>query len=276
MARQFSRHLYALALAAALGAGTAQAASVWTSAVTKWDGDCSGAERDWWDDMCMAWRHEMGALGYNQVWRNFGLVRVGRYADPSIDSWANDNGNLDSTDAGLICWHGSYNDDGWVGSMHTKEHDDCKLNTNQMKLGKASGGRSRFYHMSSCQSMQWERRTKWDAVANGGVHVIMGFHGLMWIGSSYVDEYADLAWDGQIAEGVGKAWVDDMYHVDHWYNSYKSTCPVARAYGDSAAHSSSRLNELYWQNLADQPAYWVTTRHISECSPSEGGGSLPH
>lgn len=269
------RLFYVLLLAFTLGAGTAHAASVWSSAVTKWDGDCSGAERDWWDDMCMAWRHQMGALGFTQYFANFQYVKVGRYADPSIDNWADDNANIDYADAGLICLHGRYDNVGWVGSMHTKDHGECGLNVNQMKLGKASGGHSRFYAMSSCQSMQWERRTSWDAVATGGVHVISGFHGLMWIGSSYVDEYSDLAWDGTVGEGPGKAWVDDMYHVDHWYNSYKSTCPVTRAYGKDSAHAYAALSEQYLANRADTPAWWVVTRYISECSPSEGGGQLP-
>ncbi|MFI4979093.1 MAG: hypothetical protein ACHQIO_01975 [Nevskiales bacterium] len=276
MSRSLRGILYSLALAFALGSGAACAGSVWTSAVTKWDGDCPGAERDWWDDMCMAWRQEMGVLGNAQVWRNFQFVSVGRYADPSINSWANDNGNIDSTDAGLICLHGHDDNVGWVGSMHTKDHGECGLNVNQMKLGKASGGHSRFYQMSSCQSMQWDKRSSWDSVATGGVHAIMGFHGLMWIGSPYVDEYSDLAWDGMFGQGVAKAWVDDMYHVDHWYNAYKSTCPVARAYGEDSAHAHDALSEQYGVNHADTPANFVVTRFISECSPSEGGGSLPH
>lgn len=266
----------ALSLAFIGGSGHALADTVWSSAITKWDGDCSGAQRDWWDDMCMAWRKKMGNLGFGQNWENFSLVRVGKFADPAILSWGIDNSRIDANDAGLICTHGSTNSSGWVGSMHTKDHGDCKLNTSEMRLGKASGGRLRFYQMSSCQSMQWENRLKWFGTAAGGVHVIAGFHGLMYIGSQYVDEYEDLASDGTNSMGVGKAWVSDMHHVDHWYNSYKTICPVAMGFGNTAQRSTDVLNERYASKWADTAANWTTSRYISGCDPSEGGGALPN
>jgi hypothetical protein len=265
-----------LVLALAGGAGHALADTVWSSAITKWDGDCSGAQRDWWDDMCMAWRKKMGNLGFGQNWENFSLVRVGKFADPAILNWGIDNSRIDANDAGLICTHGSFDADGWKGSMHTSDHGDCKLNTAEMRLGKASGGRLRFYQMSSCQSIQWERRLEWFGTAAGGVHVIAGFHGLMFIGSQYVDEYEDLAADGTNSTGVGKAWVNDMHHVDHWYNSYKTICPVAMGFGNTAQRSTDVLNERYKSKWADTAANWTTSRYISGCDPSEGGGALPN
>lgn len=265
-----------LALALLGGAGNAMADSVWSSAITKWDGDCSGGQRDWWDDMCMAWRHEMADRGFVPVWENFHLVKVGKYADPSITNWAYDNSRMDAHDAGLICTHGSIDGPGWVGTMHTREGGECGLNVNQMKLGKASGGRMRFFHMSSCQSMQWDNRLAWFGAAKGGVHVIAGFHGLMYIGSQYVDEYEELAADGTVSKGVGKAWVDNMHHVDHWYNSYKTICPVAMGFGNTAARSADVLNERYASKWSDTAANWATTRYISGCDPSTGGGALPN
>lgn len=264
------------ALAALGTAGTALADSVWSSAITKWDGDCSGSQRDWWDDMCMAWRHEMADRGFVPVWHNFSLVRVNKYVDPSIASWGNDNNRIDAQDAGLICTHGSVDATGWAGSMHTKDQGECKLNVDQMKIGKASGGRLRFFHMSSCQSVQWDKRLSWFGPAKGGVHVIAGFHGLMYIGSQYVDEYEDLAADGTASKGVGKAWVDNMHHVDHWYNSYKTICPVAMGFGNTAARSADVLNERYASKWSDTAANWTTSRYISGCDPSTGGGALPN
>src|SRR6266545_4900573 len=53
----------------------AQAQYAGSSAITTWSGQCSGSQRDWWDDMCMAWRHKMGDKGWVQWWRNFQLVQ---------------------------------------------------------------------------------------------------------------------------------------------------------------------------------------------------------
>ena len=59
-----------------------------SSAITTWGGQCSGSQRDWWDDMCMAWRHKMGDKGWVQWWRNFHLVQGNRYADNSANPGA--------------------------------------------------------------------------------------------------------------------------------------------------------------------------------------------
>jgi hypothetical protein len=241
-------------------------------AITKWDGDCSGSTRKWWDDMCMAWRKRMGSKGWDQWWSNFSNVRISKFVDPAKASWGKDNAwnGIDRGDAALLCTHGGYDDNGWYGVMHTKENNECGLNTNQMQLGKASGGNLRFYHMSSCHSVRWDRKTKWFDPAAGKVHVITGFHGLMYIGSKYVDEYRDLAKYGFSSKGVGKVWVDEMHHVDHWYNSWKTVCPIALGFGDTEAASANALNEKYTSNWTDKNPNWVTWRYISKCDPDDG------
>jgi len=244
-------------------------------AITRWNADCSGGTRTWWDDMCMAWRHKMGNKGWSQWWRNYDLVRISRFVDPSIAGWGADNWNGDGGDAALICTHGGYDANGWWGLMHTKENGECGLNTNQMKIGPASGGKTRFWQMSSCNSVRWDLKLKWFGPAVGKVHVITGFHGYMYIGWPYVDEYRDLANQAFSSKGVGKTWVDKMHHVNHWYNVYKTICPIALGFGETPAQSANALNEKYSSNWSHKSPNWMTYRWKSGCDP-EGGPRLPN
>lgn len=255
----------------------AQAGQARSYAITEWNGDCSGSERSWWDDMCMAWRHKMGDKGWSQWWNNYELVKVSKFTDPSINAWGVDNGanGIDRGDATLLCTHGGYNAEGWYGLMHTSDHGECGANVGQMKLGTASGGKIRFWQMSSCNSIRWEHREKWFAPAEGKVHVITGFHGFMYIGWPYVGEYEDLAEDGFTSKGVGRAWVDNMHHVDHWYNIYKTICPIALGFGDTAAKSTKALKERYSSNWSDSDPNYMTTRWKSGCDPDDAD-ALPN
>jgi hypothetical protein len=251
------------------------AGSARTSAITHW-GDCGGESRSWWDDMCMKWRKKMGSKGWSQWWRNFHLVKIERYVDITKYSWGRDEYNLDGGDAALICTHGGTNSNGWYGKMHTKSHGQCQLNTNEMKLGSYKGnGKLRFWQMSSCNSVRWNYRSKWFGPAGDRVHVITGFHGWMYIGSKYVREYGDLANYGFSSRGVGKVWVDEMHHVNHWYNSWKTVCPIAIGYGHTASASTNALNERYSSNWSDKSPNWATYRYYRRCDPN-GGPSLPN
>lgn len=242
-------------------------------AITHWNGDCGGSTRVWWDDMCMAWRKEMGARGWQQWWANFQHVRAWRFGDPSRVPWGQDNGGggADRGHAALVCTHGGHNDtDGWVGSMHTRQDGTCAIRATQMNLGGASGGRLRFWHMSSCNSVRWNQRDRWWNAAAGRVHVVTGFHGLMYIGSKYVEEYRQVARRGHLNTGVGRAWVDQMHHVDHWYNAWKTVCPIALGFGNTQAASSNALNERYGSQWQDRAPNWRTTRYVAGCDPDDG------
>ncbi|MBF0364947.1 MAG: hypothetical protein HQK50_05210 [Oligoflexia bacterium] len=245
-------------------------------AITKWDGDCSGSQRDWWDDMCMKWRNTMKNKGWSVWWNNFNLVRVSKFVDPAISAWGVDNGSsgIDQGNATMLCTHGGYDGNGWYGKMHTKENGECAVNLNQMKLGTATGGKLRFLHLSSCNSIRWDQKEKWFGPAAGKVHVITGFHGLMYIGYYYVGEYGDLANEG-FSRGVGKVWVDRMHHVDHWYNVWKTVCPIALGFGDTETASAAALNERYNSKYPDRSAYWMTYRWKSGCDP-DGASKLPN
>lgn len=245
-------------------------------AITVWDGNCGGSQRDWWDDMCMAWRHRMGAKGWEQWWNNFSLVQNPKFADPAKETWGVDNGSSgwDRGEAALICTHGGHNaTNGWIGSMHTDVGHGCSITTNQLQLGAASGGHLRFLHLSSCNSVHWDELDKWWSPAAGRVHIVAGFHGYMYIGSDYVQEYEDLAELG-FSNGVGNTWIDKMHHVDHWYNSWETVCPVVLGFGETSAAASNALNEKYNDHWPDQAPNWRHTVWWSGCDP-DGANQLP-
>lgn len=243
-----------------------------SSAITTWGGQCSGSQRDWWDDMCMAWRHKMGDKGWVQWWRNFHLVQGNRYADNPPKAWGIDDtgSGIDWNDAGLMCLHGGWGSGRWTGTIYDKDADgSCSASSSKMRLGWSSGGWLRFMHLSSCNSIRYDQRTQWfDAAA--GVHVVTGFHGLMYIGSSYVDEYRDLASEAMNSRGVARAWLDNMHHVDHWYNSYKTICPVAVGFGATAAAAQAIHDETYNGHWAHPTPNWMHTRWNSGCNPDDG------
>ena len=262
-------------IATAFQADNAIAASARSSSVTDW-GNCGGGSRSWWDDMCMRWRKTMGTKGWRQWASNYGNVTIERYVDPDMAPWGNDKFNWDGGDAALICTHGSTNaNTGWAGRMHHQSNGECDLDSNQMKIGKFNGnGNTRFMHLSSCNSGRYEHRLNWFTAAQGRVHVIMGFHGLMYIGSSYVDEYGYLANNG-FGKGVGKVWMDEMYHEDHWYNGWKNLCPMSFGFGNSRANARYAHNEKYNDNWRDQTPRWMNTRYYKGCDP-DGAQALPN
>jgi hypothetical protein len=142
-----------------------------------------------------------------------------------------------------------------------------------MAVGPASGGNTRFLHLSSCNSMNWDELGMWWGPASGRVHVITGFHGYMWIGSGYVDEYRELA-DHGFTSGVGNVWMDKMHHVDHWYNSWETTCPIALGFGENAAQANNALNEKYNDRWPDRAPNTMSFTWWSGCNP-DGAGQLP-
>ena len=257
---------------ATLSVSPAQAQYAGSSAITNWSGSCGGSTRDWWDDMCMAWRKKMGAKGWVQWWRNYNLAQGNRYSDNSAKPWGIDDtsNGLDWNDAGLMCMHGGWGSGRWNGSIYDKDPDNsCAASPNKMRVGVNSGGYLRFLHLSSCNSVRHEQRTEWFDAANG-VHVVTGFHGLMYIGWLYVDEYANLADQGMNSRGVGNAWLDNMHHVDHWYNFWKTVCPMSIGFGATDTAARNILDETYNGHWSTPTPNWMWVRWFSGCDPDDG------
>lgn len=243
-----------------------------SSAITRWNGQCGGSTRDWWDDMCMAWRKKMGDKGWILWWRNFHLVQGPRYVDPVEKSWGIDNGGdgMDWNDAGLVCTHGGWGSGRWTGTLYDQDPDgSCSMTSGTMRVGRTNGGWLRFLQLSSCNSIRYDQRTQWFDAA-GGVHLVAGFHGWMYIGSRYVDEYRDLANEATSSRGVGRVWLDRMHHVDHWYNAWNTVCPVAVGFGATVGEAQGKHDETYNAHLGHPTPNWMHTRWKAGCDPDDG------
>jgi hypothetical protein len=243
-----------------------------SSAITSWDGECNGSTRSSWDDMCDAWREEMNALGWAEWWRNHEFVQGLRYVDDSVKLWGIDDTGmgLDWNDAGMICLHGGWKSGFWKGTFYDKDPGgSCGIAANKMRVGVNSGGFLRFLHLSSCNSIRHDQRTQWFAAASG-VHVVNGFHGLMYINWFYVPDYYWFAVEGRLVRGVGKAWLDDMHHVNHWYNAYNTICPMSVAFGKTEKAARDAQNETYDANWGGTTPNVMNTRWIAECDPDDG------
>lgn len=264
----------ALAIALAAISGEAYGAEARSSAVTTY-GDCNGSQRDHWDDMCMTWRKRLGSKGWGTWWRNYDRVIVDRYADPAINAWGIDNSvasGFDGGQAALLCTHGGRTPSGWVGLMHHRSQGECGADVNQWKPGIASGGATRYLQLSSCNSMRWDKVNTWFAPAAGGVHVVTGFHGLMYIGSGYVDEYEDQVDDSYSGQSVAESWVDNMYH-DPIIGP--TICPVAMAFGSSKNAALNRLvSERYKTPTGEMAGNYGVLMWISGCDPDDAN-ALP-
>ena len=262
----------ALLILPIMSSSSAHAQYAGSSSITDWSGGCGGSSRSWWDDMCMEWRHEMGDHGWVQWWRNYSLVQGGRYVDPVERPWGFDNSTsgLDWNDAGLICTHGGWGSGRWNGTLYDPDPDgSCAISSGKMRVGRTNGGWMRFLHLSSCNSIRYDQRTQWFAAA-GGVHVVTGFHGLMYIGWLYVGEYGDLADEAMSSRGVGRVWLDDMHHVSHWYNFWNTVCPVAIGFGATVAEAQGKHDERYNSHWGHPTPNWMHTRWKSGCDPDDG------
>ena len=272
IAMRWKNSLFLLLAAALILPPPALAQYAGSSAITAWNGSCGGSTRTWWDDMCMAWRKKMGAQGWVEWKRNYSQVQMWRYTDPIIAAWGDDNSSwgLDWNDAGLICTHGGWGSGRWTGTMYDQDSDGhCGLDVQHMWVGPDSDGWLRFLHLSSCNSIRYSQRTQWFEAA-AGLHVVTGFHGWMYIGSQYVDEYRYLAEDAFYSRGVARAWLDNMHHVDHWYNSWKTVCPMAIGFGASAAEAQGYHDETYTSWWSNPIPNWMHTRWKADCDPDDG------
>jgi hypothetical protein len=249
-------------------------------AVTTWDGGCSGAARDWWDNMADAWYNEITRVGvkifglclgghcedaYRRDGRQVnGSIVNSQFADASVVTWGNDSAHLDEGDAVLVAWHGSETSNIYLGSMRVDQRGsgDCDLRRDEMLLGNSD---LEFLHLSSCQSMDDNQWSSWWQ-AFRGVHQVDGFHGWMWIGSGLVSDYSDFAADG-FSTTIANAWLDNMYRPNISGND--DQCPVAYAVGRNSDDTWRRIGSERYNNVLSDPraiGYWGVV-FISGCDP---------
>jgi hypothetical protein len=239
------RPLLAAAVLLSLAAGASNALAAKTAgiqAITTW-GDCGTAAdaRPDWDNMCIAWWAQMGKNGWGLgPISTEGNVIVDRF--DGVQSWSADNTGplgVDAFNASMVCTHGNRDANGWWGVMHHKVHGECGANANQLRLGPSSGGKLRFLHLSSCNSAHHGDWGDWLAAADGGVHLITGFHGYMYIGPNFVDDYAAMAQAGNQVS-VGMSWQSYMKATAFWPWEV-TTCPVTLGFGHDQTTAINRV-----------------------------------
>jgi len=239
-------------------------------AITNWTSTCSAGSRSYWDDMCDAWYDEITNCGFkffgwcvwghcdscfsrDGSWVN-GYMSPAPFADPSLVSWGLDEYYLDEADAAIICLHGGDNNGRWRGKTRYKSSGDCYINAiDEMTVGDWD---LEFLHLSSCHSMDDNMIGEaWKYFSRSGssrvLHQVDGFHGCMWIGSSFVSDYEDFA-DDAFDMNIGLAWMENMYRGN--INGQYTQCPIAYAVGANANDCFNRLFNEQYDNVYSDPS----------------------
>lgn len=259
-------------------------------AITTWNSDCSGGDRSWWDDMGNAWYDEITDDGFSigsWCWwghcddaysRDRRLVNGNfgnrLFADPDSLSGGQDHLYIDEGDAAMICTHGG--DDGayWRGSCRVNDgYDDCSINArDELRVGDYD---LEFLHLSSCHSLDdnmvsnaWRIFQDEDSASNGRrLHQLNGFHGCMWIGSSFVSDYEDFA-DDAFDVPIKDAWMDNMYRTN--VNGQYTQCPVSYAVGSNRADCFNRINTERYDRVLNDPGNigYYCYYYYANCDPA--------
>ena len=141
-----------------------------------------------------------------------------------------------------------------------------------------------FIHLSSCHSADDDnisgiRHMMYDSTDNNRhAHQVDGFHGHMWIGVGFDDDYEDFADDAH-SVAISRSWVNNLYDSTvncawydpfGWFGTCDEQCPVAYSVSISGSSALTRLiNERYNYVYTDPTGHsgWAW-RYISGCDPS--------
>lgn len=249
-------------------------------------GGCGGNDIGHWDNMVDEWYDQMGSEGQTKDGQyTNGSMTIQRFCDPDWLSGCNDASYIDDADAAMIATHGSDSGDHWAGTMRSPWSGHCALDagggSDDMWVGDVD---LEFIHLSSCYSADDDnlsgiREAMYDTIdtpSNGRrAHQWDGFHGIMWIGSGFDDDYEDFADDAH-SISMSSAWVNNMYDstVDcdwgdpfGWFGSCQEQCPVAYSISNTENSALSRLNNERYNNIYSDPTgkSWYAYRYVSSC-----------
>lgn len=259
-----------VALSTALS--TALALKVDMYAIGNWSGgNCApgdtDANRGSWPGMANAWYNWMGIMGHSKTGKFVdGDMTVKRFCDPSVNPGCRDYLYIDWPDAAIIAAHGYNAGDRWGALMRNAALGTCSTvmgsTTGNMFVG---DGNLKFLHASSCLSLNDSyfsnmRYAMKETGSTKGLHVMTGFHGLMWISSSFNGDYAATAINGQV-QSVASAWTGAHYKSNkfscagydpfNWFGTCQDQCPTAMTIGATRESAMSRLlNERYNNSAA--------------------------
>jgi Family of unknown function (DUF6345) len=265
--RLFAR--VATAVAATTALSSALALKVDMYAIGNWSGgDCTPGntanDRGSWPGMAQAWYDKMGMIGHSRTGKFVdGNMSVKRFCDPAVNANCNDYSWVDWPDAAIVAAHGFDAGNAWGALMRNSALGTCST-----KMGTSSSNvfvgdnNLKFLHASSCLSLNdnyfGEMRTamkKPGSASGRGLHVMTGFHGLMWISSSFNNDYAETGLDGHFVS-VARSWTNNHYKSNQFscaaydpfniFGTCQDQCPSAMTVGASGGEALNRLfNERY-------------------------------
>jgi hypothetical protein len=258
-------------------------------------GGCGGGDRGHWPVMVDHWYDRMGAIGHARDGQyTDGSITIRRFCDPDWIGGCQDHLYADEADATMIATHGADSGDHWVGTMRYPYAGHCGLDgggtAHDVHLGDVD---LEFIHLSSCNSADDDnldppgsagvREMMRDPVDGGFAHLMTGNHGVMWIGSSYDDDYNDFANDAHIV-GIATSWTANSYHsnsVDcawydpfNWYGTCQDICPVAVSQGQSNTRAWNGIMHERYNNVYSEPTgngYWYWMGYLGCNSVGETG-----
>ncbi|MCW5624128.1 MAG: hypothetical protein KIT73_05345 [Burkholderiales bacterium] len=260
-------------------------------------GGCGGGDRSSWPGMAQAWYDEMGSRGHFKAGKFVdGNMTVRRFCDPTTyhASCTDFHPHVDWADAAIIATHGFDAGNRWGGSMRYPWNGACAVEagsgSNMVRWGDSW---LMFGHLSSCYSMNDNylpgmRVAMQDTGTSSSrrAHQLDGFHGLMWISSSFNGNYRDTASDGH-SVSVAYSWVTNHYKNNDfecaWYDPFgwlgtcRDQCPIAYAIGSSNADALFRLNhERYNWTFSDPTSNsYYAYMYYAGCHPAGKGPFNP-
>ena len=255
--------------------------------ITQWTSTCSGGTRNTWDDMGDAWYDEITYSGWeflgicilghcddafqrDRRWVN-GFMDADIFMEEQVFAGGQDRTYADDGDAVLIFTHGSDSSNHWRGSMrYLDSNGDCRIEAeDELRVGDLD---TEFLHLSSCNSLDDNQLS--NAIKVFGhpttqrrLHLLTGFHGCMWIGSSFISDYRDFA-DDAFDMSIGLAWMLNMYRTNIGDDNVPQ-CPVAYAVGSDSSDCLDRLTtEQYDQVKSDPTANTYCYYYYADCDPA--------
>jgi len=251
-----------------------------TMVITRWDQGCDANNISEWDDMVRGWYNDITdddnrPDGHEaKAWLHDGFYRNGSrvdsdFTDPSLVAWGNDDADdkADEPDALMVALHGSEDpiDLRWRGRMRMNEPGDgnCRAYQGSMRFGDTD---LEFLHLSSCHSM--DEDVWWDEwnTSFAGLHLVTGFHGIMWIDEGYADRYEEFS-DDSFDDSIAEEWVESHYDGAFWPGEYDH-CPVSRGVGSSENDLWYRMDHEEYDNVFSDPvANWRGVIWIEGCDP---------
>ncbi len=256
---------------AATALSSAFALKVDMYAIGNWSGgNCAPGDTDTdrgqWPGMAEAWYNKMGAMGHTKTGKFVdGNMTLQRFCDPSVNASCKDYLWVDWPEAAIVAAHGYDAGNAWGTLMRNSWGGSCNTimggGSPNVRVG---DNNLKFLNASSCLSLNDNyfnqmRFSMKKPNSSKGLHVMTGFHGVMWIWSAYNGNYSSAAQDGHISS-VAKGWVINHYKSNsvgcagydpfNWFGTCQDQCPTAYSTDSTPSRALNRLLYERYNNSA--------------------------